>query len=169
MRPETLFSEAEIAARVDAVAQEIVSAGLKPDFAAPILAGAYVFAADLLRALSAKGLALPVDFLWLRSYGHDRQAGEVKVLVGPSAQVRGRTVLVIDGVLDGGATIATAKDLLLQEGAGAVLVAVAVDKGLPGARAKADFSCFRDVTDFIVGYGMDDGGAHRGLPYIGKV
>jgi len=36
-------------------------------------------------------------------------------------------------------------------------------------QTKADFACFRGVTDFIVGYGMDDAGAYRGLPYIGKI
>ncbi len=112
---------------------------------------------------------LPLEFLWLRSYGAERKGGEVKVLVGPSEQVRGRTVLLIDGALDSGATIARAKELLLEEGAGAVLVAVAVDKRLDGAKARSDFACFTGVRDFIIGYGMDDGGAQRGLPYIAVV
>ncbi len=168
MTPEILFSRESIAARVEAIAAEIAASALKPDIAAPILVGAYVFAADLLRALCEKGLMLPVQFLWLRSYDNQKSAGEVKVLVGPTDEVRGRTVLLIDGVLDSGATIATAKDLLLAEGAGAVIVAVAVDKNLPHTPAQADFACFTNVKEFVVGYGMDDCGAHRGLPYIGK-
>ena len=162
-----LFAADEIAARVRALADEIAASGLKPDLAAPILSGAFVFAADLLRALSEKGLALPMEFLWLRSYGTERSSGEIRVLVGPSDKVRGRTVLLIDGVLDSGATLAKAKELLLEEGAGAVLTAVAVDKGI--AAVKADYACFSGVTDFIIGYGMDDGGAHRGLPYIASI
>ena len=38
-----------------------------------------------------------------------------------------------------------------------------------GAVAKADFVGFNIGNDFVVGYGMDDGGRYRGLPYIGKV
>ena len=162
-----LFSANEIAARVSALADEIAQSALKPDMAAPILSGAFVFAADLLRALNDRGLVLPMEFLWLQSYGAAREAGAVKVLVGPSEKVRGRTVLLIDGVLDSGATMARAKELLLEEGAAAVLTVVAVDKGI--SRVNADYACFRGVEDFIVGYGMDDGDALRGLPYIGAL
>jgi hypoxanthine phosphoribosyltransferase len=164
-----LFTAGDIAQRVEAVAGEILSSTETPDIAAPILAGAFVFAADLLRALNAGGLALPVEFLWLRSYGAARTGGAVRTLVGPSEAVRGKSVLLIEGVLDSGETIATAKALLLEQGARSVRAAVVVDKQLRGAKAKADFACFTGVKDFIAGYGMDDGGAHRGLPYIGVV
>lgn len=165
-----LHGETEIAARVDAIAGEIVRAPLKPDYAAAILAGAFVFAADLLRALARHGLSLPVEFLWLRSYGQSRTGAEqVAALVAPSERVRARTVLLIDGVLDRGATIVKARDLLLECGAAAVLTVVAVDKDRSDALAKADYACFGGTQGFIVGYGMDDAGNDRGLPYIAKV
>lgn len=165
-----LHSEAETATRVDAVAGEIVRAPLKPDYAAAILVGAFVFAADLLRALARQGLSLPVEFLWLRSYGANRTgAEEVAALVAPSERVRTKTVLLIDGVLDRGATIMKARDLLLERGAAAVLTAVAVDKDRGDALAKADYACFSGTQGFVVGYGMDDAGNDRGLPYIAKV
>ena len=50
----------------------------------------------------------------------------------------------------------------------AIITAVAIDKSRPGAVASADFACFTGVRDFIIGYGMDDAGKHRGLPYIAK-
>jgi hypoxanthine phosphoribosyltransferase len=120
----------------------------------------------LLRALAKLGLVLPTEFLWLRSYAARRSAGDVSVLAGPSAGVRGRTVLIVDGVLDGGHTIAKARALLKEAGASAVLTAVAVDKSRADAVAAADFAAFSGVCGFIVGYGMDDAGAGRGLPDI---
>lgn len=164
-----LFSESQIAARVEALADEISTAPLKPDIALPILAGSFVFAADLLRALAKRGLSLPMEFIWLRGYGSAREGGEIAVLVGPPEAVHGSTALLIDGVLDRGHTLAKARDLLLERGAAAVIGAVAVDKTRDDAVFRANYAAFTGVTDFIVGYGMDDAGTGRALPYIAKV
>jgi hypoxanthine-guanine phosphoribosyltransferase len=50
-----------------------------------------------------------------------------------------------------------------------VTTVVAVDKRRPDAVARADYALYTYVRDFIVGYGMDDAGRYRALPYIGKV
>jgi hypoxanthine phosphoribosyltransferase len=89
----TLFSQARIARRVKAVAREIARGPLRPDIAVPILAGAFVFAADLLRALAREGLDLETEFIWLRTYGRAETPGEVAVLKRPTEIVRGRTIL----------------------------------------------------------------------------
>jgi hypoxanthine phosphoribosyltransferase len=164
-----LFSAADIAARVDAVAGEIAASAAKPEVVAPILVGGFVFAADLMRALARRGLVLPAEFLWLRSYAGREGGGDVAVLMGPTAAVRGRAVLLVDGVLDRGRTIAKARQLLLGAGADVVLTAVAVDKSRKDALASADFAAFVGVSGFIVGYGMDDSGHGRGLPDIEAV
>ena len=164
-----LHSETEIAARVHAIARDIASAPLKPDMAVAILSGAFVFAADLLRALTKEGLSLPLEFFWLRSYADRRQSGEIAVLVGPTEKIHGKTVLLIDGVLDGGHTIAKAHALLREAEAAAIITAVAVDKALDGAVATTDHALFTGTRGFIVGYGMDDAGKDRGLPYIARV
>lgn len=164
-----LHSEADIRARVDIVARDIAQAPLKPDFAVAILAGAFVFAADLLRALAREGMSLPVEFLWLRSYADKRTGGEISVLVGPTEKIHARTVLLIDGVLDGGHTLAKARELLFQAEAAAIITAVAVDKLHGDAVVKADHALFAGSHGFLIGYGMDDAGAERGLPYIASV
>jgi hypoxanthine phosphoribosyltransferase len=162
-----LFSEQEIRARVESLALEIAQQTDPPDLALPILTGAFMFAADLLRALDMHGLSLPVEFLRLRSYGEERSAqGEVCVLAHPGELVRGHHVLLIDGVLDGGHTLAKGRDLALAAGARRISTAVAVDKRRNGALLSADFAGFVDVEDFIVGYGMDDAGRLRSLPHI---
>jgi len=166
--PTPLFTEQQIGARIEALAREIAGAPLRPDIALPVLAGSFVFAADLLRALARHGLSLPTEFIWLRSYGAARESGEIAVLVGPPEELHGRTALLIDGVLDGGHTLARSRSLMLERGAAAVIAAVAVDKRREGAVFQADYAAFTGVSDFIVGYGMDDAGKHRGLPYIAR-
>ena len=166
-KPAVLISESQIAARVKALAREIAPSS--PEIAIPILVGGFVFAADLVRALANEGAHLETEFLWLRSYGNERTgASAVSLLAGPSENVRGKNVLLIDGVLDVGRTIVKAQQLLAAAGAKSVTTVVAIDKSRADAIAKADFAGFTGIDEFIVGYGMDDAGKFRGLPYIGK-
>jgi hypoxanthine phosphoribosyltransferase len=167
--PEVLFSAEQIQERVRVMARTIAGASLVPDIAMPVLVGGFVFAADLLRALAWEGVALDVEMIWLRSYGDKRVASAVSMIAGPSEQIAGRHVLVIDGVLDAGKTIAKAVSLIQAAGAASVQVAVMLDKQRRDAVAKADYIGFTVGNDFVIGYGMDDAGRHRGLPYIGKV
>lgn len=165
-RERILFSEDEIARQVKRVAQQIARSVSPPEIAVPILAGAFVFAADLLRVLAAEGLDLETEFIWLRSYGRSETPAEIAVLKAPTELVRGRTVLLIDGVLDRGVTCARARELLLEAGAAAVISAVAVVKSYPHALFQADYALFEAGEAFIYGYGMDRAGLSRGLPDI---
>lgn len=167
--PDILFGEGEIAARVAVLAQQIAAAPHPPELMVGILIGAFVFAADLGRALARTGLPLGIEFLWLRRYGDARQGSAVKILVGASERVRNRRVLLVDGVLDHGTTLGAAKALLDEAGASAIATAVVVDKQRSGARLAADYAAFSGVRDFVIGYGMDDAGQGRGLPHIARV
>ncbi|HEY5347454.1 MAG TPA: phosphoribosyltransferase family protein [Rhizomicrobium sp.] len=167
--PELLFSEDRIAARIKEIAASIAASPVRPDIVAPVLVGALVFAADLMRALAHQGIHPGIEMLWLNSYGDGHSAKEISVLHAPGEKVRGHHVLIADGVLDSGRTAQKAATLLREAGAASVRIAVAVDKSRVDAVAKADFACFNDVPEFIVGYGMDDAGRWRALPYIGFV
>lgn len=166
---EILFSSEEIAARVTELAREIAGAPQRPDIAMPILVGGFVFAADLVRALSREGVDLAVEMLWLRSYGDKRVASAISMIAGPSDQIAGRHVLVIDGVLDAGRTIRKAVSLIEAAGAASVRVVALLDKQRPDRVAEADHVGFQIGDDFVIGYGMDDAGRYRALPYIGRV
>lgn len=167
-----LHSEHDIRARIDALAVDI--AALMPaDFLmAPVLTGAFVFAADLLRALHRLGRDPLVDFVQLSSYGGARaSSGVVTVLKDFSVSLEGRSVLLIDDVLDTGRSLHFARTMVLARGAAEARICVLVRKA-PGHSAdiEADFVGFEAPGDaFIVGYGMDDGGRQRGLPFIGAV
>jgi len=167
--PDLLFSEGEISARVNALARQIAAAPRQPDLIAGILVGGFIFTADLARALAREGLASPAEFLWLRSYGDARTGGDVQTLVGPTDNARGRHVLLVDGVLDHGSTLAKAKAMFETAGAASIVTAVAVDKLRADAHVMADYAAFEGVSDFIVGYGMDDAGSGRALPYIARI
>jgi hypoxanthine phosphoribosyltransferase len=169
MTGQILYSEEAIAVQVNALARKIARSPLLPNVAMPILVGGFIFAADLVRALAREGVELEIEMLWLRSYGDKRVASAISMIAGPSEQIAGRHVLVIDGVLDAGRTIAKAVSLISAAGAASVQVAVILDKQRPDAVAKADYVGFSIGNDFVVGYGMDDAAKFRGLPYIGKV
>ena len=165
-RERKLYSQAEIARRVKAAAHTIAHAPLRPQIAVPVLTGAFVFAADLLRALAREGVDLETEFIWLRSYGRFERPGDIMVLKGPAETVRGKTVLLIDGVLESGGTLACAKQLLGKAGAAAVISVVAVKKPYANPQSDADHVLFAAGPDFIYGYGMDRAGLGRGLPDI---
>lgn len=166
MPERVLFTDAEIAQRVAELAREIALSPLRPEIAVPVLSGAFVFAADLMRALAREGVLLETEFIWLRSYGAAQTAGELQILHAPGETVRGRNVLLIDGVLDRGATLAKAKQLLNAAGAGSIISAVAVVKSAPQPLFRADYALFTAGTGFLYGYGMDAAGQGRGLPDI---
>jgi len=168
---EVLFTEAEIAARVDGIAKEV--AGHKPErlLVVPVLKGSFVFAADLIRAFYRARLLPEVDFMLLASYRKQTtSSGQVDILRDIETDVAGRDVLLIDDILESGRTLAFAKDLLVARGAKRVLTAVLLDK--PGHRAAdigADFKGFDCPDKFVVGYGMDMAHAYRELPFVGYV
>lgn len=162
----TLISERRIARAVRALAGEIAGQPNAPEIAVPVLAGAFVFAADLLRELAREGLDIETEFVWLRSYGRAETPGEVTVLKGPGEIVRGRRVLLLDGVLESGATLARTHELLSAAGAASIRSAVVVLKPHPKPLYRADHALFSAGPEFLYGYGMDRGGTGRGLPDI---
>lgn len=165
-----LYNENDIRARIGALADAIAQ-DLPEDFLmAPVLTGAFVFAADLLRALQARGADPLVDFVQLSSYGGARaSSGVVTLLKDFSVQIEGRAVLIVDDVLDTGRSLHFAREMVLARGAIAAPVCVLVRKATGrSADIDADYVGFEaGANDFLVGYGMDDDGRRRGLPFIG--
>ena len=166
-----LFDEEKIAARVSELSHEIARAELTDLLIIPILKGSFVFAADLLRARHRAELELEVDFLSLSSYRAGMvSSGQVNIVRDVETDVDGRSVVLIDDILESGRTLAFAKDLMAARGALSVNTCVLLNK--PGKRAtdiEADFVGFECPDLFVVGYGMDMAHSFRELPYVGVV
>ena len=166
-----LFSEADIATRIAALAAEIAARQPHRLLVVPVLKGSFIFAADLIRAMHHAGLSPEVDFMILASYREaTRSSGQVEVLRDVEQSVKGRDVLLIDDILESGRTLAFAKDLIAARGAANVYTAVLLHKpGHLAAHIKADFQGFNCPDKFVVGYGMDMAHRFRELPFVGHV
>ena len=166
-----LFSPAEIAARVEVLAAEIART-LPADFVmVGVLKGAWVFVADLARALERAGASPEVEFMRLASYGFAKESSGTVQLLGdvPSGLV-GRPVLLVDDIVDTGRSIAYAIGQLRQCGVEDLWTCVLLDK--PQRREveiAIDFVGFTVGDVFVVGYGTDYAEKYRHLPYIGVV
>ncbi|MFQ5561967.1 MAG: phosphoribosyltransferase [Parvularculaceae bacterium] len=167
----TLFSEADIKARIESLADEILADFPKDFLLAPVLTGAFIFAADLLRALTERGADPAVDFVQLSSYGGARaSSGVVTLLKDFSVDLEGRSVLLVDDVLDTGRSLHFAKRMVEERGAEVAKICVLVRKATGHSEdIVADYVGFEAGDEFLVGYGMDDAGRNRGLGYIGVV
>ncbi|MAP94403.1 MAG: hypoxanthine phosphoribosyltransferase [Ponticaulis sp.] len=171
MTPEfdVLLDEDEVQARIATLAEEL-SPKLTGDWTAvTILLGASPFTTDLMRHLSNHHVHPMLDAIWLESYRDERESsGRVVVRADLSRNVKGRGVLLVDDVFDTGRTLAFAKQHLLSKGAREVLTCVLARK--PKAPKEGLDAWAYDAPDrFLVGYGMDDAGLYRGLPYLGAV
>jgi hypoxanthine phosphoribosyltransferase len=165
------FSAAEIAARVDVMADELAAQLPRDTLVVSVLKGSFVFAADLIRALSRAGADWSMDFLTLSSYGAGTESsGQVRIVRDIVDDVRDRDVLLIDDILESGFTLTFARNLMKERGAHRVWICTLLDK--PHKRRtelKADFVGFEAGDEFVVGYGLDWAHRFRGLPYIGVV
>lgn len=163
-----LLSEAEIAARIERLADQLSQVDDQWTVVA-LLQGAIPFTADLMRAFERRGRHPLYDSLWLESYRDARESsGKVVVRADISRSIEGRPALILDDVFDSGRTIAYAKAHLAAKGATQTLACAFVRK--PQAMGEPIDAIGWDAPgDFLVGYGMDDKGRYRGLPYIAAI
>ncbi len=166
-----LYDEREIARRVEELAGEIAEA-VSGDFAiVALLKGSFVFAADLVRVLARHGLAPTIEFMRVSSYGASKESsGQVRLIGDVPKEVAGRTVLLIDDIVDTGRSFVYARDKLTAAGASRIWTCTLLDK--PSRREvefTADFVGFVIEDVFVVGYGIDFAEQYRHLPYIGIV
>lgn len=163
---DLVASAEEVQAALRRVAGQIEArlAGAYPLVLA-VMGGAVVFAGQLLPLLR---FPLDFDYIHVSRYGTATQgASSFDWRVSPPESVRGRSVLVLDDILDGGQTMAAIRERLLALGAQAFHCAVLVEKMLDRKKPiEADFVGLRIPDRFVFGYGMDAKGFWRNLPEI---
>nr|WP_070960506.1 phosphoribosyltransferase family protein [Hyphomonas sp. Mor2] len=168
---ETVLSETDLMARVEDVAARLAPRLTGEWTAINILIGATPFTSDLMKALARRNIHPVLDALWLESYRDARESsGRIVVRADIARHVKDRGVLIIDDVFDTGRTLAFARNHMLAKGAREVITcALARKPWAPEGDDNVDFHAFDAPPRYLVGYGMDDAGLYRGLPYIGAL
>lgn len=166
LKADCLKSAQEVDAALSRMAQQITErlAGTDP-VAICIMNGGLFVTGKLVDKLP---FALELDYLHATRYGTELTGGSLLWKVKPERSLKGRTVLLVDDILDEGVTLAEIERYCREEGAAAVYTAVLVDKihdrKAPGA--KADFIGLEVEDRFLFGCGMDIAGYWRNLPAL---
>jgi len=132
-----------------------------------VLNGAFMFASDLLKKIKIEN---NISFVKLSSYTGTRSSQVVNELIGINEVVKGRTVVIIEDIIDSGLTMRRMLDILSEQEAADVRIATLVFK--PNAFQsdfKINYIGMEIPNDFIVGYGLDYDGFARNLPDIYKI
>jgi hypoxanthine phosphoribosyltransferase len=168
-RERVIIEEPEIGIRVLQLAERISS-----DFHGKemvvigILKGSFIFLADLVRLMYQHKLHPQVDFMILSSYGNSTSPStQIKIERDVSVDVEGKSVLVVDDILDTGRTMLYLTERLKWLEPAMVRTCVFLDK--PARRKvkiEADYVGFTVSDQFVVGYGLDFQGFYRERPYI---
>jgi len=133
-----------------------------------VLKGAYVFLADIAREIT---VPVECDFVGVASYGDGAcPTGEVRLVLDVSHPVKDRHVLLVEDIVDTGATADFLLRLLAARGPASLRLCALLDK--PSRRrfaVRPDYVGFTVPNVFVVGYGLDLAQRYRALPYIGTV
>lgn len=157
--------EARIMQRVAEIATQISTdlRGENPLFLA-VLNGSFVFAADLIRGITTP---CEITFVKMSSYEGTSSTGNVKQLIGLNESIEGRTVVIVEDIIDSGLTMKKLLETLATKKTKAVHIAALLVKP-DNLKVELDipYCCFNIPNDFIVGYGLDYDGEGRNLRSI---
>jgi hypoxanthine phosphoribosyltransferase len=159
-----LISAEQIQKRVREMAAQIESDYPEgPLYIVSILKGAFIFVADLVRALRRSSVR--IEFMAISSYGNQKtSSGQVKVTRDLDVNIEGQQVLIVEDIIDSGVTLSYLKRLLEQRHPKSLAIATLLDK--PERRlAPVDvkYIGFQIPDEFVVGYGLDYAEDYRNL------
>jgi hypoxanthine phosphoribosyltransferase len=162
-----LITGGRIQKRIQALAKEIRRDFPKePLHLVSVLKGGVFFLTDLARSISGE---VSFDFIAVSSYGQNtRSSGQVRLTRDLDSSIEGKSVIVVEDILDTGMTLQYLLRLFQQRKPKHLRVAVLLDK--PERRitaVRADYVGFSIPNEFVVGYGLDYAERYRNLPYVG--
>ena len=132
-----------------------------------VLNGAFIFASDLLKSIT---IDCEIAFVKLSSYKGTQSSGVVQQVIGLEKDIKGRTVVIIEDIVDTGLTLKQFRETLKEMEPARVMVAACLLK--PDAfkgKFSIDYLCFSIPNEFVVGYGLDYDGLGRNSKDIYKI
>jgi hypoxanthine phosphoribosyltransferase len=162
---ETSIPEDTIQAEIKRIADEMNRdlADKNPIFLG-ILNGAFMFASDLFKQIT---VPCQITFLKLASYEGTKTTGTVKQLIGINQELKDRTVVVLEDIVDTGITLDTIVRQLSGYQPKEILLATMLHKPEAAKKeVKLDYVGFEIPNEFVLGYGLDYNGYGRNLPEI---
>ncbi|CUG91003.1 hypoxanthine-guanine phosphoribosyltransferase, putative [Bodo saltans] len=164
-------SQEQIFEKIDAIAANIAidyagkATAENPLILICVLKGAYLFTADLARALADKGVPNVVEFMCVSSYGkYTVSSGEVRMLLDLRNSISKRHCLIVEDILDSARTLDFLYKVFMTRGPASLRTCVLLDK--PEGRKLpfvAHYRCFEIANEFVVGYGLDYAEMYRDL------
>lgn len=130
----------------------------------PILKGAFVFAADLIREINRD---VEVEFVRSSSYVNTESSGKVKTSIYISTDVKNKTIILVEDIVETGITLENLTNILLSSGAKDVRICALLDKPMKRkVEIDVDYIGIEIPDSFVVGYGLDYNNKYRNLKDI---
>ena len=151
---ETSIPEAEILKRVKLVADRINKdfEGKTPLFLA-VLNGSFMYASDLMKHIT---IPCEISFVKLASYQGVTSTGTIKEIIGLNEDIRGREVIIVEDIVDTGATMKRMLETLgTREPSGLHITTLLLKPGKLTVPLNIEYAAMEIPNDFIVGYGLD--------------
>ena len=165
---KVLIPQNRLQERVSELGLEISESYADKDLAVvAILKGSFIFAADLLRAMT---ITVSIDFMAISSYAGQQGSGVVRITKDLDQSIAGRNVLLVEDIIDTGLTANYLVQTLKRRNPASLAVCALLDKS---ARRIIDlpiaYRGFEIPDVFVVGYGMDYQQRYRNLPHIAEL
>lgn len=165
---KVLIPQDRLQERISELGAEISKAYEEKDLAVvAILKGSFIFAADLLRAITINA---SIDFMSISTYAGQPKSGVVRITKDLEESITGRNVLLVEDIIDTGLTANYLLRVLRERNPASIDICALLDKS---ARRIIDlpvaYRGFEIPDVFIVGYGMDYQQRYRNLPYIAEL
>jgi hypoxanthine phosphoribosyltransferase len=163
-----VVGETDLHERVESLGKEITADYAdRPPLLVGVLKGAFMFMADLARAID---LPVEFDFMAVSSYGSaTSSSGVVRIVKDLDVDLGGRDVLIVEDIIDSGLTLQYLRRYLRARGPASVEVcALLVKDGLQKVEADLRYVGFSIPPDFVIGYGLDVDERYRNLPYVAQ-
>jgi hypoxanthine phosphoribosyltransferase len=159
---EVFIEEKEILDKVKQMATQIEKEHSGKDILfISILNGSFVFTADLLRDIN---MEVKLSFLKLSSYEGDRSSGSVRRLIGLNEELAGKTVIVVEDIIDTGRTLdGIIEDLQGKDPDDIKIASLLIKPEAYTGSHRIDYTGFEIPNDFVIGYGLDFDGLGRNL------